>query len=114
MDKQTFYNQLSEKLSEVGVGKEYISRHLRQFDGYFEGKSDEEISAEIDKLGSLDKLATRIKRMTDKLMDDEKREAEIKQNAEASAASYFVSRPLRAAYLFMRSAYSAAVIYLSG
>ena len=71
MDKQTFYSQLAGKLSELGVGEEYINRHLTQFDGYFSGKSDEEVSQEIAKLGSIDRVAARIKRITDKMIADE-------------------------------------------
>ena len=66
MDKQTFYTQLSEKLSALGVGEEYINRHLNQFDNYFSEKSDEEVSQEISKLGSIDRVAARIKRITEK------------------------------------------------
>mgnify|MGYP000688562030 FL=1 len=69
MDKQTFYAQLAGKLTELGVGEEYINRHLTQFDGYFSDKSDEEVSEEIAKLGSIDRVAARIKRITDKIAD---------------------------------------------
>ena len=71
MDKQTFYAQLAGKLTELGVGEEYINRHLTQFDGYFSDKSDEEVSEEIAKLGSIDRVAARIKRITDKMISDE-------------------------------------------
>ena len=71
MDKQTFYAQLAGKLTELGVGEEYINRHLTQFEGYFSGKSDEEVSQEIAKLGSIDRVAARIKRITDKMIADE-------------------------------------------
>ena len=71
MDKQTFYSELSERLVRLEVGRDYIERHLKQFDGYFEGKSEEEIMNEINKLGDLDRVAARIKRMTDKIQSDE-------------------------------------------
>jgi len=71
MDKQTFYSELSERLVRLEVGRDYIERHLKQFDGYFEGKSEDEIMHEIDKLGDLDRVAARIKRMTDKIQSDE-------------------------------------------
>ena len=75
MDKQTFYTQLSEKLSALGVGEEYINRHLNQFDNYFSEKSDEEVSQEISKLGSIDRGAARIKRITEKTaLDNESNE----------------------------------------
>lgn len=74
MDKQTFYAQLAGKLTELGVGEEYINRHLTQFDGYFSGKSDDEVSAEISKLGSIDRVAARIKRITDKMISEEAQE----------------------------------------
>ncbi len=86
MNKQTFYEQLSDKLSEIGVGDEYISRHLKQFDGYFAGKSDEEIGNEIEKLGSIDRVASRIKRMTDKLIADEQHDGGQSTNTGAGAA----------------------------
>jgi len=71
MDKQTFYSELSDRLDMLGVGRNYIERHLKQFDSYFDGKNDEEISHEIERLGDLDRVAARIKRMTDKLMEQE-------------------------------------------
>ncbi len=74
MNKQTFYSQLSEKLYALGIGQEYIDRHLKQFDGFFEGKSDSEIEAEIQKLGDLDRVSARIKRMTDKMIEAESTE----------------------------------------
>ncbi len=76
MDKKTFYQQLSEKLTELGVSDDYINRHLKQFDGYFAGKSDEEVAKEIEKLGDMDRVAARIKRMTDKIIQAEQSEQE--------------------------------------
>ena len=70
MDKQTFYAELTERLLKIGLSHEYIDRHLVQFDGYFKGKSDDEIEAEIAKLGDLDRVAARIKRMTEKAIKD--------------------------------------------
>lgn len=70
MDKQTFYTELSDKLAKRNVSDEYIERHLKQFDVYFSEKSDEEISSEIEKLGDLDRVADRIKRMTDKIISE--------------------------------------------
>jgi len=67
MDKQTFYSELSERLAKLDVSRDYIERHLSQFNSYFEGKNDEEIASEIERLGDLDRVAARIKRMTDKL-----------------------------------------------
>ncbi len=86
MDKQTFYAELTERLLNVGLSREYIERHLAQFDGYFKGKSDAEIEAEIEKLGDLDKVAARIKRMTEKAISDAKEELESKDAAAAAAA----------------------------
>ncbi len=76
MDKQTFYTALSEKLVTLGVGREYIDRHMKQFDNYFGGKTEEEISSEIDQLGDLDRVAARIKRITDKIIEQEAKEKE--------------------------------------
>lgn len=76
MDKQTFYAELSERLLNIGLSREYIERHIAQFESYFNGKSDSEISAEISKLGDLDKVAARIKRMTEKSINDAKIENE--------------------------------------
>ncbi len=81
MDKQTFYRQLSEKLSSLGIGHDYIDRHLKQFDGFFEGKSEAEIEAEIAKLGDLDRVAARIKRMTDKMEEEESQEKTAAEDA---------------------------------
>ena len=83
MDKQTFYAQLAGKLTELGVGEEYINRHLTQFDGYFSDKSDEEVSEEIAKLGSIDRVAARIKRITDKMISDE---SQTESSADAVSA----------------------------
>lgn len=82
MDKQTFYAELTEKLLNAGLSHEYIKRHLAQFDGYFKGKNDEEVAAEISKLGDLDKVAARIKRMTEKAINDAKEENETKKQEE--------------------------------
>ena len=68
MDKQTFYSELENRLTDLGVRKDYIEKHLSQFDNYFAGKSDEQVGEEIDKLGDLDRLSSRIKRMTDKMI----------------------------------------------
>ncbi len=85
MDKQTFYSELSEKLLALGLSSEYIERHLSQFDGYFNGKSDIEVEAEIARLGDLDRVAARIKRMTEKAINEAKEENEAKSRAEAEA-----------------------------
>ena len=69
MDKKTFYKELTERLVKLGLPNEYIDSHIAQFDGYFSGKNDSEISLEIEKLGDLDKVARRIKRMTDKAIN---------------------------------------------
>lgn len=82
MDKQTFYAELTERLLNIGLSHEYIERHLAQFDGYFKGKSDSEIEAEIAKLGDLDKVAARIKRMTEKAIKDAQQESDSKNQAE--------------------------------
>lgn len=78
MDKQTFYAELSERLLNVGLSREYIERHIAQFESYFSGKSDSEVSAEISKLGDLNKVAARIKRMTEKSINEAKIENEAK------------------------------------
>lgn len=78
MDKQTFYAELSERLLNVGLSQEYIERHIAQFESYFSGKSDNEVSAEISKLGDLNKVAARIKRMTEKSINEAKIENEAK------------------------------------
>ncbi len=80
MDKQTFYAELSERLLKLGLSQEYVDRHLSQFDGYFDGKTDDEVKAEIAKLGDLDKVAVRILRMTEKAINDARLENEAKQN----------------------------------
>ncbi len=71
MDKQTFYAELTERLLNVGLSNEFIEQHLAQFDNYFKGKNDSEIANEIKKLGDLDKVAARIKRMAIKAAEDE-------------------------------------------
>lgn len=71
MDKQTFYDALSERLTTLGVAPHYIERHMKQFDNYFDGKNEEEIGREIERLGDLDRVAARIKRMTDKIIEQE-------------------------------------------
>lgn len=76
MDKQTFYTQLSEKLSELGVSDEYIARHLRQFDSIFSEINDEEIEEKIAQLGSIEHVAARIKRMTDKMISNDEQKKE--------------------------------------
>ncbi len=90
MDKQTFYAELTERLLKLGLSHEYIDRHLAQFDAYFKGKSDEEIATEIAKLGDLDKVAARIKRMTEKVINEAKAENEAKQKEQE--ASQIVNR----------------------
>ena len=85
MDKQTFYAELTEKLLNVGLSHEYIERHLAQFDSYFKGKNDEDVEKEIAKLGDLDKVAARIKRMTEKAINEAKAENEAKKIEESKA-----------------------------
>ncbi len=68
MDKQTFFSELSDRLSGLDVRNDYIDKHIAQFDSYFSGKTDEQVEEEIEKLGDLDRLASRIKRMTDKMI----------------------------------------------
>ncbi len=75
MNKQTFFTELKQKLHDLGVADEYTERHIKQFEAFFEGKSDEEVETEIEKLGSIDRAAARIKRMTDKLIEEEKASA---------------------------------------
>ncbi len=83
MDKQTFYAELTERLLNIGLSHEYIERHLTQFDGYFKGKNDQEVEAEIAKLGDLDKVAARIKRMTEKAIREAQEENAAKQNEQS-------------------------------
>lgn len=92
MDKLTFYAELSERLAKLEVSRDYIERHLKQFDVYFAGKTDDEVASEIAKLGDLDRVATRIKRMTDKMINTEAKaqeesrsEHEIENRATADA-----------------------------
>lgn len=68
MDKQTFFDELGKRLSDLGVRNDYIEKHIGQFDSYFEGKTDGQIEEEIEKLGNIDRLSLRIKRMTDKMI----------------------------------------------
>lgn len=83
MDKQTFYAELTKKLLSLGLSSEYVDRHISQFDGYFAGKSDEEVAREIEKLGDLDKVAKRIKRMTEKAIKEAEEESSASnENAE--------------------------------
>lgn len=84
MDKQTFYAELSERLKQLEVGRDYIERHIKQFDAYFAGKTDDEIVAEIAKLGDLDRVASRIKRMTDKMISNEAKAMAESQETVAS------------------------------
>ena len=83
MDKQTFYAQLAEKLSELEVNDNYIAKHLSQFDNLFSGITEEEIENKIAELGSIDQVAARIKRMTDKNVGGK----EIKHNNDFSKTS---------------------------
>ncbi|MBQ7604606.1 MAG: hypothetical protein IJU75_06590 [Clostridia bacterium] len=68
MDKKTFYDVLSEKLRELGVRNDYIEKHIDQFENYFADKSSEQVEAEISRLGDIERVAARIKRMTDKML----------------------------------------------
>ncbi len=86
MDKQTFYNELSDRLLKLGLSREYIERHLAQFDSYFDGKNDDEISKEIAKLGDLDKVAARIKRMTEKAIIEAQEENEAMNDQQHNEA----------------------------
>jgi uncharacterized membrane protein len=76
MDKQTFYSELTSRLKNLGIPDDFISRNIAQFDAHFRGKSDEQIKAEIAKLGDLDKVAMRIKKMTDKVIEEARLEQE--------------------------------------
>ena len=81
MDKQTFYSELSARLVSMGLSQEQIKRNTDQFDNYFNGKTDDDISIEISKLGDLDRVAARIKRMTIKASEPQKEQQkeEIKE-----------------------------------
>lgn len=85
MDKQTFYKELTSRLTSLDLSPEYIERHINQFEGYFKGKTDEQIEAEIAKLGDLDRVAARIKRMTDKVIAEAQAE-QIRKEAEENEA----------------------------
>jgi len=85
MDKQTFYSELTERLTKLCVDRYYIERHMKQFDSFFEGKREEEISQEIARLGDLDRVAARIKRMTDKLMEQEHVQEHVQEQEETQA-----------------------------
>lgn len=76
MDKQTFYSELTTRLQKLGIPDEFISRHIAQFEAHFSGKSDDNVKAEIAKLGDLDKVAARIKKMTDKVIEEARLEQE--------------------------------------
>ena len=76
MDKQTFYSELTTRLQKLGIPDEFISRHIAQFETHFSGKSDDNVKAEIAKLGDLDKVAARIKKMTDKVIEEARLEQE--------------------------------------
>ncbi len=91
MDKQTFYTELASRLDTLGVSREYIERHLKQFDSYFDGKNEEEIHGEIERLGDLDRVAARIKRMTDKIIDQEAEGSSDSKEEEKTEASDTVS-----------------------
>ncbi len=62
MDKQTFYTELLEKLTALGVGQEFIRQQLVKFEKIFKGMSDEESARFIDQFDDLDLLAERIKK----------------------------------------------------
>lgn len=81
MDKQTFYSELTARLTTLGIASEFISRHISQFETYFNGKSDSEVEAEIAKLGDLDKVAARIKRMTEKIIAEAEAEQASNKNS---------------------------------
>ena len=68
VDKKTFYDVLSKKLRELGVRNDYIENHIDQFENYFADKSSEQVEAEIARLGDIERVAARIKRMTDKML----------------------------------------------
>ena len=87
MDKQTFYRELSSRLMTLGIPDDFISRHITQFEAHFKGKSDEEIQAEISKLGDLDKVAARIKKMTDKVINEAHSEQETAKSEATSAVT---------------------------
>jgi len=86
MDKKTFYAELTKRLDVLGVSRELVERHIKQFDSYFEGKNEDEIRSEIERLGDLDRVAARIKRMTDKLAEREMMESST-ENAPTETAS---------------------------
>ena len=84
MNKQTFYKELTDRLTALELGPEYIQRHINQFEGYFGGKTDEQVEAEIAKLGDLDRVAARIKRMTDKVIAEAQAEQGTKEKAKVN------------------------------
>ncbi|MBQ7847310.1 MAG: hypothetical protein IJ344_03400 [Clostridia bacterium] len=64
MDKQTFYSELTERLTKLGVGRHYIERHMKQFDSFFEGKSEEEIENAIrEELNNVNRTLPQYKQM---------------------------------------------------
>ena len=76
MDKQTFYSELISRLQKLGIPDDFITRHIAQFEAHFKGKSADDVNAEIAKLGDLDKVAARIKKMTDNVIEEARLEQE--------------------------------------
>lgn len=76
MDKQTFYSELTLRLKKLGIPDDFIARNIAQFEAHFKGKDDDQVNADIAKLGDLDKVAARIKRMTDKVIEEARVEQE--------------------------------------
>ena len=60
MDRQTFFDLLSEKLLVRGVSQEHIDRQIRQFEKYFSTMTEAEVSAQIDSLNNMEELADNI------------------------------------------------------
>lgn len=57
MDRQEFYLQLVNKLTELGIEQGIAQKHVRKIDKFFAGLSEEEIEKRIDDLGNADDFA---------------------------------------------------------
>jgi hypothetical protein len=62
MDKQTFYTELLDRLSALGVGDDFVKQQLIKFEKVFKNMSDDEVAAFIDRFDDLDLLAQGIQK----------------------------------------------------
>jgi len=60
MNQSTFYKQLSDKLTELGVSEENRDKYIRQFMRYFNTMNEDEANEQIKSFDSVDGIANNI------------------------------------------------------